>query len=108
LTVDAVTLMTAEHKANLLNNMRSLVDNINIDYITTDLLQMRLLNGQEVETIRSKIGSDQAEHFLTDILPKKPDSAYFKLINILTETGQAHVVYILEPLLVMNSTAGIE
>jgi len=90
------TIMTDEHKDNLIRNRKKIVDNIHMDYIINDLEGNKLVLRRDVQKIKDKIGDEQAEHFL-DILRKRPDSAYYTFITLLRNTDQVHVANILEP-----------
>jgi len=88
--------MTKEHKRTITVNLVILVENMNMENIMIHLIRDDIVSNQERKEILAEVGEKQAEKFLVDILPKKADSAYKKLIYVLRETRNHQIANVLD------------
>ena len=89
--------MTIEHKEKLRIKWKDLVENIQVEYICTELLQEGIFTTSELDDIKAQRTPREKVEKLLDILPRKSDEAYLKFIEVLRQTGQEHVADLLEP-----------
>jgi len=89
--------MTQDHKHNLQRNRSRIVENLNMDDSINYFITSRVLNFREVGQIQSQRTSHNQTELFLDILHTKPDSAYTQFLQVLRDTDQEYIAYLLEP-----------
>ena len=97
--------MTIEHKEKLRIKWKDLVENIQVEYICTELLQEDIVRTPELDDIQAQRTPRQKVEKLLEILSRKSDKAYWKFIEVLRQTGQEHIAALLEPRYIIRQTS---
>lgn len=88
-------IMSPDHKDKLIKNLVELVE-MNITEMIPYLLNAVISNPQADKLKAIQFERKRAQHFLTNILPQKPDAAYGRFIEALAVTDQFHLLGLLE------------
>ena len=88
--------MSDEHRKMLSAKMHHLENFVDTENgLLVQMTSHGVITDHEAERIRSLKGQNAMARSLIEIIRRKSDDAFYQFINMLHETGQSHVVYIL-------------
>lgn len=87
--------MTDVHKDTISTCYKSLVDNLVVDDVVNHLRSSIILTPRNAEDIQQSGGISKKAETLLNILLRKPDVAFDKLVEALNSTRQTHLANLL-------------